>query len=76
MVSAAKTIDAEQTGTAKTGELTVSGFFNSPKIASLLLNAIAMERRHGCKQIRVEIVVEDSERKKTYQEWFTRTSKQ
>ncbi len=35
-----------------------------------------MERRHGCKQIRVEIVVEDEERKKTYQEWFARTSKQ
>lgn len=75
VVTATKTIDAEQTGTTKTGELTVSGFFNSPKIASLLLNAIAMERRHGCKQIRVEIVVEDEERKKTYQEWFARTSK-
>lgn len=58
------------------GELTVRGKFDSPKIASLLLNAIAMERNQGCKQIRVEIVVENEERKKTYQEWFERTSKQ
>ncbi|HCF27360.1 MAG TPA: hypothetical protein DEV81_09205 [Cyanobacteria bacterium UBA11049] len=84
-VTATKTISSdEQSATAITedrntslnGELTVSGKFSSPKIASLLLNAIAMERRHGCKQIRVEIVVEDEERKKTYQEWFARTSKQ
>ena len=84
-VTATKTISSdEQSATAITedkntslnGELTVSGKFSSPKIASLILNAIAMERRHGCKQIRVEIVVEDEERKKTYQEWFARTSKQ
>lgn len=53
---------------------TVRGEFNSPKIASLLLNAIALERRHGCKKIRLEIVVEDAERQKTYQEWFARSS--
>jgi stress response protein YsnF/sporulation protein YlmC with PRC-barrel domain len=84
-VTATKTISSdEQRATAITedkntslnGELTVSGKFSSPKTASLILNAIAMERRHGCKQIRVEIVVEDEERKKTYQEWFARTSKQ
>lgn len=84
-VTATKTISSdEQSATAITadkntslnGELTVSGKFSSPKIASLILNAIAMERRHGCKQIRVEIVVESEERKKTYQEWFARTSKQ
>jgi len=54
-------------------EPTVIGEFNSPKIASLLLNAIALERRHGCKKVRVEIVVEDAERQKTYQEWFNRS---
>ncbi|WP_104549004.1 DUF2382 domain-containing protein [Chroococcidiopsis sp. TS-821] len=54
--------------------LTVSGEFDSPKIASLLLNAIALERRQGCKKVRVEIVVEDAERQKTYQEWFERAS--
>lgn len=52
--------------------LTVEGNFNSPKIASLVLNAIAMERQHGCHQVRVEIVVEDVERQKLYQEWFNR----
>ncbi len=60
--------------TSLDGELTVSGNFNSPKIASLLLNAIALERDHGCKQVRVEIAVEDAQRQKTYQEWFNRSS--
>lgn len=57
------------------GELTVKGEFSSPKIASLLLNAIALERRHGCKKVRVEIVVEEAERQKTYQEWVKRSSR-
>ncbi|MDF5719793.1 MAG: DUF2382 domain-containing protein [Rhizonema sp. PD37] len=56
------------------GSLTVTGEFQSPKIASLLLNAIALERNHKCKKVRVTIVVEDEERQKTYQEWFNRTS--
>jgi len=56
------------------GGLTVSGEFDSPKIASLLLNAIALERRHGCKKVRIEVVVEDTEQQKTYQEWFERAS--
>lgn len=54
--------------------LTVKGEFTSAKIASLLLNAIALERRQGYKKIRVEIVAEDAERQKTYQEWFDRSS--
>lgn len=54
--------------------LSVSGEFNSPKIASLLLNAIALERNHGCLKVRVTVVVEDQEHQKTYQEWFARTS--
>lgn len=58
------------------GGLTVSGEFSSPKIASLLLNAIALERNHGCKAVRVTILVEDEEHQKTYQEWFARTAKQ
>lgn len=55
-------------------ELTATGEFSSAKIASLLLNAIALERRQGCKKVRVEIVVEDAERQKTYQEWIDRCS--
>ncbi len=55
-------------------ELTVTGEFSSPKIASLLLNAIALERRQGCKKVRLEIVVEDVERQKSYQEWIDRAS--
>jgi len=56
------------------GSLTVSGDFSSPKIASLLLNAIALERNHKCKQVRVTIVVEDESTQKKYQEWFDRCS--
>ena len=62
------------TQTVSLDELTVRGEFNSPKIASLLLNAIALERRHGCLKVRVEIVVEDAEREKLYQEWVNRSS--
>ena len=77
-------VDIDSTETASTGtkfgrldgEFTVSGTFNSPKTASLLLNAIALERQHGSKKVRVEIVVEDASRQKTYQEWFDRCSKQ
>ena len=65
---------SSNTQVASLDGLTVGGVFNSPKIASLLLNAIALERRHGCKQVRVEIVVENEERQKTYQEWFNRSS--
>lgn len=55
--------------------LTVSGEFSSLKTASLLLNAIALERNHGCKQVRVTISVEDESHQKKYQEWFDRCSK-
>ncbi|MBV9387122.1 MAG: DUF2382 domain-containing protein [Chroococcidiopsidaceae cyanobacterium CP_BM_ER_R8_30] len=58
----------------QSNDLTVRGSFHSPKIASLVLNAIAMERQHGCSQVRVEIVVEDLEHQRTYQEWFDRCS--
>ncbi|WP_420760252.1 YsnF/AvaK domain-containing protein [Nostoc sp. CALU 546] len=55
--------------------LTVSSEFSSPKIASLLLNAIALEQNHGCKRVRVTIAVEDESHQKKYQEWFDRCSK-
>lgn len=57
------------------GILTVTGEFDSPKIASLILNAIELENNHGCKKVRVSILVEDDENKQKYQEWFNRTSK-
>lgn len=72
-------IDTSETATQQSKsatldtEPTVRGEFKSPKIASLLLNAIALERRHGCKKVRVEIVVEDAARQKNYQEWFDRS---
>ncbi|NJR74655.1 MAG: DUF2382 domain-containing protein [Scytonema sp. CRU_2_7] len=54
--------------------LTVSGLFSSPKIASLLLNAIALEKKPGCQQVRVSIVVDNEEYRQKYQEWFDRCS--
>ncbi|AFY32880.1 DUF2382 domain-containing protein [Calothrix sp. PCC 7507] len=56
------------------GGLAVSGVFSSPKIASLLLNAIALEQNHSCQQVQVSIVVEDQEHQQKYQEWFDRCS--
>jgi stress response protein YsnF len=77
-LSDAASIDTTAIASTQTPSLdsepTVRGEFNSPKIASLLLNAIALERRHGCKKVRVEVVVEDAERQKLYQEWVNRSS--
>ncbi|QLE54511.1 YsnF/AvaK domain-containing protein [Nostoc sp. TCL26-01] len=60
--------------TSWNGGLTVSGNFSSPKIASLLLNAIALERNHTCQQVQVTIIVEDAAQQHKYQEWFDRCS--
>ena len=57
------------------GGLTVTGEFDSPKVASLILNAIQLEQNHGCKKVRVTILVEDEEKQHKYEEWFQRTSK-
>ncbi|MBD2196228.1 MULTISPECIES: YsnF/AvaK domain-containing protein [Calothrix] len=54
--------------------LTVNGLFSSAKIASLLLNAIALEKQPGCQQVRVSIVVDNEEYRQKYQEWFDRCS--
>ncbi|BCL34100.1 YsnF/AvaK domain-containing protein [Nostoc sp. MS1] len=54
--------------------LTVSSSFDSAKIASLLLNAIALERNQGCLQVQVTISVVDEEHRQKYQEWFDRCS--
>jgi len=54
--------------------LTVSGSFDSAKIASLLLNAIALERNQGCLQVQVTISVVDEAHRQKYQEWFDRCS--
>jgi Domain of unknown function (DUF2382) len=67
--------EVEKPENDKTGDtLTVSGEFDSPKVASLLLNAIALERKHGCQQIHLTITVDHPETQARYQEWFNRTS--
>lgn len=60
--------------TAFDGKFIVSGEFTSPKIASLILNAIALERHHGCNQIKIAISVENEAQQQKYQEWFNRCS--
>ncbi|MBE9197571.1 DUF2382 domain-containing protein [Nodularia sp. LEGE 06071] len=62
-------------GTILDGHLTVHGDFTSPKIASLLLNAIALEHNHGCHQVKITIAVTDESLQQKYQEWFDRCSK-
>ncbi|MEH1950223.1 MAG: DUF2382 domain-containing protein [Nostoc sp.] len=68
-------LEATQLEATHNNGLTISGEFSSPKIANLLLNAIALERNNGCKQVRVTIAVEDESHQKKYQEWFDRCSK-
>ena len=53
---------------------TVLGEFVSPKAASNLLEAIALQRYHGCAKVRVELVVEDPGLRDTYQNMFDRCS--
>lgn len=52
----------------------VRGEFTSPKAAALLLEAIALQRQHGCTRIRVEIELEDTDYQETYQSWIDRSS--
>lgn len=53
----------------------VIGEFISPKAASNLLEAIALQgRSHGCAKVRVELVVDDPQLQATYQNMFDRCS--
>ncbi|HEY9830106.1 MAG TPA: DUF2382 domain-containing protein [Stenomitos sp.] len=52
----------------------VIGEFVSPRAASNLLEAIALQKRHGCEKIRVELTVENLELQETYQKMFDRCS--
>lgn len=50
----------------------IEGEFSSPRVASDVLAAIALEKAHGCKRIRVEIWLEDSQLQDSYQDMFDR----
>jgi stress response protein YsnF len=52
----------------------VKGEFVSPRAASNLLEAIALQKRHGCVKVRVELTVENAELQKSYQNMFDRCS--
>lgn len=54
---------------------TVTGEFLSPRAASNLLDAIALQKRHGCSKVRVELVVDNPELQENYQKMFDRCSK-
>jgi stress response protein YsnF len=53
---------------------TVRGEFISPKAASNLLEAIALRGKHGCQNVRVELIVENAEIQEAYQQMFDRCS--
>lgn len=52
----------------------VTGEFVSPKAASDLLEAIALRGQHGCKKVRVELVLDNPSDQNTYQQMFDRCS--
>lgn len=54
---------------------TVSGEFHSPSVARDLLDAIARTPNHNCAEIRIEIILKDSNHQDTYQAWFDRCRK-
>lgn len=67
-------VDPRSVSNSDTG-YTVTGEFVSPKAASDLLEAIALQNRHGCTQVRVEVVVDNPQLQETYQRMFDRCSK-
>lgn len=54
---------------------TVTGEFLSPKAASHLLEAIALQGQHACAKVRVELVLDNPELQETYQQMFDHCSK-
>lgn len=59
--------------TSTEAQPTVKGEFLSPQAASDLLEAIALQKRHGCAKVRVEIFLEDPKLQQTYQKMFDAT---
>ncbi len=51
---------------------TVRSEFDSPQTASKYLEAIAAQPHHGCAKVRVELVLENSLLRDTYQQWSDR----
>jgi sporulation protein YlmC with PRC-barrel domain len=58
----------------KDNKPTVRGVFNSPRTASLLLDAISKQKNHGFEQVTLEIVVENEEQRQIFQQWCDRIS--
>ena len=57
------------------GGYTARGEFISLQAASNILKAIATNKMHGCKKVRVELVLEDSEHQQEYQTMLDRCTK-
>jgi len=57
-----------------TGKPLVSGEFKSAKTASYVLDAIAKTLRHRCKNIRIEIELDDPRLQQAYQNWLNQCS--
>ncbi len=53
----------------------VSAEFISPKAASDFLEAIALQKQHGCNKVKIEIIVDAQEKQTMYEEMFARCSK-
>jgi hypothetical protein len=49
---------------------TIQGTFTSPRVASQMLYELGKSLHHTCRQIRVEIVLEDANLQETYQQWL------
>lgn len=55
---------------------TVNVEFISPKAARDFLEAIALQKQHGCTKVKIEIIVDSQEKQTAYQEMFDRCSGQ
>jgi len=56
------------------GKPLVNGEFKSAKTASYVLDAIAKTLRHRCKNVRIEIELDDPKLQQAYQDWLNQCS--
>lgn len=57
-------------------DLRVQGEFISPDAASEILKAISLQKNHGCRKVKIELVVSDTQKQQEYQGMFDRCTDQ
>lgn len=67
-------IELEKLLTSDNQGYPVSAEFISPKAARDFLEAIALQKQHGCTKVKMEIIVDQPDKQTMYEEMFARCS--